>query len=454
MAGLSVEGRPTSRDFNAALDPERQVSPGRYPICSTTRRTSTRSFFSASFAVGDDLRAGSTGSSASGRHMSVMTEKPRTAQPGVDARRSPPAPWTCRPRRRRCRAGSGTRPASPGSARAPRRTRPGGRRSSPPGRCAAPGRAARGRRAGTCRGSASPRRSSFGPMSGLSPSRLMWSSMTMRSPLAYCGFMPPQALLTIEHLAAQRLHHAHRERDLLERVALVEVEAALHGHDGLARRACRRRAGRRATGRWSAGSAGCRRRGWSASACDLLGQPAQAGAEDDADARRAWPPGAGWLRRLPGSGRTARACASSVRGVRLSSGSGVRTRDLRGIELYRPEACPATLTPAPEDTEPWPSTSRRSTTTPRPSTRRPSTPEDKLACPQEDVGRSCPSTRPARRCRPISRPRSASPTTRSSTAKTGPKKAAASYKIPRQGAGQVVLLGAPNAGKSRLLSRS
>jgi ribosome-interacting GTPase 1 len=35
-----------------------------------------------------------------------------------------------------------------------------------------------------------------------------------------------------------------------------------------------------------------------------------------------------------------------------------------------------------------------------------------------------------------------------------PKKAAGvSYKIPRQGAGQVILLGAPNAGKSRLLTR-
>src|SRR6516162_8860265 len=34
-----------------------------------------------------------------------------------------------------------------------------------------------------------------------------------------------------------------------------------------------------------------------------------------------------------------------------------------------------------------------------------------------------------------------------------PKKGGVSYKIPRQGAGQVVLLGGPNAGKSRLLSR-
>jgi ribosome-interacting GTPase 1 len=39
-------------------------------------------------------------------------------------------------------------------------------------------------------------------------------------------------------------------------------------------------------------------------------------------------------------------------------------------------------------------------------------------------------------------------------AKTGPKKAAPGvHKIPRQGAGQVVFLGPPNAGKSRLLTR-
>jgi len=39
-------------------------------------------------------------------------------------------------------------------------------------------------------------------------------------------------------------------------------------------------------------------------------------------------------------------------------------------------------------------------------------------------------------------------------AKLGPKKAApGTFKIPRQGAGQVVLLGPPNAGKSRLISR-
>ncbi|NBO92397.1 MAG: TGS domain-containing protein [Planctomycetia bacterium] len=37
--------------------------------------------------------------------------------------------------------------------------------------------------------------------------------------------------------------------------------------------------------------------------------------------------------------------------------------------------------------------------------------------------------------------------------KRSPKKGGVSYKIPRQGAGQVLLIGGPNAGKSRLLTR-
>ena len=44
--------------------------------------------------------------------------------------------------------------------------------------------------------------------------------------------MPPQALLTTSSFAAQRLHHADGKRDLLERIALVEVKAAFHRHDG------------------------------------------------------------------------------------------------------------------------------------------------------------------------------------------------------------------------------
>ncbi len=38
-------------------------------------------------------------------------------------------------------------------------------------------------------------------------------------------------------------------------------------------------------------------------------------------------------------------------------------------------------------------------------------------------------------------------------ARKNPKKAAVSYKFPRQGAGQIILVGGPNAGKSRLLTR-
>src|SRR5262249_31407091 len=37
--------------------------------------------------------------------------------------------------------------------------------------------------------------------------------------------------------------------------------------------------------------------------------------------------------------------------------------------------------------------------------------------------------------------------------RTGPKRSSVSHKIPKQGAGQIVLLGAPNTGKSRLLTR-
>src|SRR5579864_4373193 len=37
--------------------------------------------------------------------------------------------------------------------------------------------------------------------------------------------------------------------------------------------------------------------------------------------------------------------------------------------------------------------------------------------------------------------------------KKNPKKASVSHKIPKQGAGQYVIVGAPNTGKSRLLSR-
>src|SRR5207253_9731146 len=37
--------------------------------------------------------------------------------------------------------------------------------------------------------------------------------------------------------------------------------------------------------------------------------------------------------------------------------------------------------------------------------------------------------------------------------RSSPKKGGVSYKVPRQGTGQVLLVGGPNAGKSRLLTR-
>ena len=46
-------------------------------------------------------------------------------------------------------------------------------------------------------GNRGPRRSSLGPIRGLTPSRLMWSSMTIRSPFSNWGFSPPAAFETI-----------------------------------------------------------------------------------------------------------------------------------------------------------------------------------------------------------------------------------------------------------------
>ena len=117
----------------------------------------------------------------------------------------------------------------------------------------------RRRTAPTCRESAAPSRSSFGPTSGLSPSRLMWSAMSIRSPGAHSGCIPPHAFDTTSVSRAERAQHAHRKGHLLERVALVAVKAPLHRDHRLARRACRTAAGRRATPPWTAGTPECRR---------------------------------------------------------------------------------------------------------------------------------------------------------------------------------------------------
>ena len=63
-----------------------------------------------------------------------------------------------------------------------------------------------------------------------------------------------------QHFTAQGLHDADRKGDLLERVALVEVEPALPWPRRSCPRACRRRAGRHATRPWTQGNAGSSRR--------------------------------------------------------------------------------------------------------------------------------------------------------------------------------------------------
>src|SRR5262249_21177138 len=89
---------------------------------------------------------------------------------------------------------------------------------------------------------------------------------------------------------AQSLHDAHRQSDLLERIALVEVETALHGHDAFAAQQAadepagvRLHRGRRKMRDLAKGNA---RLG-----LDLLGEPAPPGPTDDADARPAGPAG-------------------------------------------------------------------------------------------------------------------------------------------------------------------
>ena len=133
-------------------------------------------------------------------------------------------------------------------------------------------------------GNRGPRRSSLAPTSGLSPSRLMWSLSSTRSPGPQSGFMPPQALDTTSVRAPERVHHADREGDLLEVVALVAVEPPLHRHDRPAAQPAEQQpagvgldGGQRKARDVAVRDLGLHR--------DLLGEPAEPGAEDDADLR-------------------------------------------------------------------------------------------------------------------------------------------------------------------------
>ena len=104
----------------------------------------------------------------------------------------------------------------------------------PPARApAAPGR----RRLRHVAGSAGPARRRCGPISGLSPSRLMWSAISTRSPGLQSGFIPPLALETTRTSAPSARMTRTGKVTCAERIALVAVEAALHRHHRLARRA-------------------------------------------------------------------------------------------------------------------------------------------------------------------------------------------------------------------------
>ena len=74
------------------------------------------------------------------------------------------------------------------------------------------------------------KRGSFGPVSGFQPIRLMWSASATSWPTLVALLDAARGIGQHHRRDAQRAQHAHRKGDLLRRVALVEVHAALH-HD-------------------------------------------------------------------------------------------------------------------------------------------------------------------------------------------------------------------------------
>ena len=140
----------------------------------------------------------------------------------------------------------------------------------------------RGLQASVRSGKRGPSSSAFGPMSGLRPVRLMWSRMTISVPGPKLGSRPPAAFVRTTIRAPSRLEQQHRLDDQPGVVALVQVEAALeHDHGAAAETpeeqppgVARRRRGR------PAGQLGERDRD---RVLELVGEAAEAGAEDDPD---------------------------------------------------------------------------------------------------------------------------------------------------------------------------
>ena len=126
-------------------------------------------------------------------------------------------------------------------------------------RSAAAGRAAPGRRRRACSGSAGPTSSSLGPVSGLTPSMLMWSAIAISEPGGDSGRSEPAALVASSATRAGALQRAHRRAHRARVAALVDVPAALQDTRRAGRRAGRARAGRRGRRRPARGSPAGRR---------------------------------------------------------------------------------------------------------------------------------------------------------------------------------------------------
>src|ERR1700682_6479274 len=81
-----------------------------------------------------------------------------------------------------------------------------------------------------------------------------------------------------------------------------------------------------------------------------------------------------------------------------------------------------------------------------------STPEDRLECLQK-IYQLVPKHKASEKLQAELKTKSSEAKEEGEHARKHPKKVGISYKFPKQGAGQVIVLGGPNAGKSRLLTR-
>ena len=81
-------------------------------------------------------------------------------------------------------------------------------------------------------GKRGPKRSSFGPISGLALQIDVIADHDQRALRNTLQLMPPAAFVRITARIPMRAQHAHRENHFLRRVALIEMHAALHRRHG------------------------------------------------------------------------------------------------------------------------------------------------------------------------------------------------------------------------------